>query len=196
MVWGMELIDLYRRSVETWTSRVRTVPPDTWEAPTPCSDWTVRDLVSHVAGEDDWTVPLMNGSTIEEVGTSLDGDRLGDDPAGAAMRSADEAVAAVASTLPTGGKVHLSYGDEDMEEYIRQLVADHVVHAWDLAAGTGGERSLDDDLVLEVATWFAEREEMYRSGGAIGPRVDATGDAQTDLLAAFGRDPGWTAPQA
>ena len=46
-----------------------------------------------------------------------------------------------------------------------------------------------------MATWFAEREQLYRDGGAIGPRVDAAGDPQTELLAASGRDPGWTPPQ-
>ncbi len=137
----------------------------------------------------------MHGSTIAEVGDSLDGDLLGDQPVEAARRSADDALAVVAEKLPSGGKVHLSYGDEDSEEYVRQLAADHLVHAWDLAAATGGDRELDEDLVLEVATWFAEREDLYRAGGAIGPRVDLSGDAQTDLLAGCGRDARWTPPQ-
>ena len=59
--------------------------------------------------------------------------------------------------LPAGEKVHLSYGDEDPEEYVRQLSADHLIHAWDLAAATGQDRTLDADLVDEVATWFVGR---------------------------------------
>ena len=118
------------------------VPDDKWDAPTPCTDWSVRDLVNHVVGEDAWTVPLMRGSTMAEVGDSLDGDLLGDEPTENAVRSANEALAVVAETLPTGGKVHLSYGDEDMGEYLYQLTADHLVHAWDLAAATGGDTTL------------------------------------------------------
>ena len=46
-----------------------------------------------------------------------------------------------------------------------------------------------------VADWFAERESMYREGGAIGPRVRAASDDPQDrLLAAFGRDPESGAP--
>lgn len=191
----MELNDLYRRTVETWTTRVDAIPPGAWDAPTPCSEWDVRALVNHVAGEDAWTVPLMHGSTIAEVGDSLDGDLLGEQPVEAARRSADDALAVVAEKLPSGGTVHLSYGEEDSAEYVRQLAADHLVHAWDLAAATGGDRELDEDLVLEVATWFAEREDLYRAGGAIGPRVDLSGDAQTELLAGCGRDARWTPPQ-
>jgi uncharacterized protein (TIGR03086 family) len=191
----MELADLYRRSVASWTARVDSVPGDKWDAPTPCTDWTVRDLVNHVVGEDAWTVPLMRGSTIADVGDSLDGDLLGDEPTDSAVRSANEALAVVAETLPSGGKVHLSYGDEDMGEYIYQLSADHLMHAWDLAAATGGDTTFDTDLVEEIGAWFADREEMYRSAGVIGPRVEAGGDPQSDLIGRAGRDPAWTPPQ-
>ncbi len=143
--------------------------------PTPCSEWSVRDLANHVVGEDAWTVPLMRGSTLEEVGDTLDGDLLGDEPVAAALRSADQAVAVVAETLPAGGTVHLSYGVESKEELRPPAGADHLVHAWDLAAAIGGDRHLDEALLEEVATWFAGREEMYRSGGAIGPRVRRPG---------------------
>ncbi len=117
-------------------------------------------------------MPLMRGATIAEVGDSLDGDLLGEDPVATAVRLADEAVAVVAERLPAGEKVHLSYGDEDPAEYVRQLAADHLVHAWDLAAATGQDRSLDAELVAEVAAWFAEREELYRGAGAVGARVE------------------------
>jgi hypothetical protein len=100
-------------------------------------------------------------------------------------------VAAVAEHVPAGGRVHLSYGDEDMAEYVHQLAADHLVHAWDLAAATGGGTTLDPELVADVASWFADREELYRAGGVTGPRVEtASDDPLVRLLAAFGRDAG------
>ena len=107
--------------------------------------------------------------------------------------AADEALTAVAERLPAGGRVHLSYGEEDIGEYISQLVADHLIHGWDLAVAIGQNRKLDPELVEEVATWFRNREEMYRSVGAIAARPDsAPGDtAQADLLIAFGRNPDW-----
>ena len=190
----MDQESVYRRSVEGWTARVEAVRPDQWSLPTPCEDWDVRALVNHVVGEDVWTEPLMRGSTMEEVGDRFEGDLLGDDPHEAAREAASGATGAVAETLPTQGKVHLSYGEEDMGEYVAQLTADHLIHGWDLAVATGGASELDDDLVEAVAEWFAEREEMYRSAGAIGERVEAAGDAQSQLLARFGRDPQWGVP--
>jgi uncharacterized protein (TIGR03086 family) len=190
----MDLQTLYERTLESWTDRVQAVGPERWDSSTPCSDWDVRALVNHVAGEDLWTEELVRGATIEEVGGRLDGDLLGSDPREAALDAAARASRAVAETLPGHGKVHLSYGDEDIDEYVAQLAADHLIHGWDLAAATGGETDLDPELVSEVAAWFAEREELYRSGGAVGPRLESTSDPQSQLLAAFGRDAGWAAP--
>ena len=186
----VDLNTLYHRTVESWADRVNTVTADQWDDPTPCADWTVRDLANHVTGEDLWTAPLMGGGTIADVGDRFAGDLLGDDPIKSALAAAWEAKESVARELPRGGTVRLSYGEEQAAEYVHQLAADHLVHAWDIAAATGGDTRLDPHLVAEVAAWFADREELYRAGGMIGPR-QAGGDPQADLLAAFGRDAHW-----
>ncbi len=187
----MDLGTLYQRTVDNWTDRVAAVGDDDWGDPTPCRAWTVRDLVNHVVGEDRWTVPLMRGLTIAEVGTTLDGDLLGDDPGAGARGAAADAGAVVAELLPAGGTVQLSYGEEQMAEYVHQLAADHLVHAWDLAAATGGDTDLDGELVSEVAAWYADRAHLYRGAGMVGPRGVSYGGPQGDFLADFGRDATW-----
>lgn len=187
----MDVGTLYRRTMECWAVRVNSVAKDQWDNPTPCKDWTVRDLTNHVVGEDRWTVPLVQGATIADVGDRFDGDLLGEDAITVALQAAAEAESTVAEQLPRGGSVHLSYGEEDLGEYLHQLAADHLVHGWDIAAATGGDTRLEPALVTEVARWFAEREDVYRSAGAIGPRGNLTGDPQHDLLAAFGRPADW-----
>ncbi len=182
---------MYARTVGWWTDQLRHVGAGQWDRPTACADWSVRDLVNHVAGEDLWTVPLLAGSTIEKVGDRFEGDVLGEDPVGTAQEAAHAAVVAVVDRLPHGGTVHLSYGEEQLEEYLRQLAADHLVHGWDLAAAVGAATRMAPELVAEVGGWFAEREEIYRSVGAVGPRPGTFEDPQDDLLAGFGRDPGW-----
>jgi len=188
----VDLNDLYRRTVATWNDRVGRIAADQWASSTPCAEWTVRDLVNHVTGEDLWAVALLNGGTIEEVGDRLDGDLLGDAPVTAAIDAAEDAAAVIAERLRAGGTVQLSYGEERVEEYVAQLAADHLVHGWDLAVAVGGPTQLDRDAVAGVAAWFQDREEVYRSVGAVGPRTGAFEDPQADLLAGFGRDPGWS----
>jgi uncharacterized protein (TIGR03086 family) len=187
----MDAFTLYHRSVEFFAERVNAVADDQWGDPTPCVEWTVRDLANHVTYENLWTVPLMDGATIEEVGDRFDGDLLGADPIGSALSAARAAIASVAASLPRGGTVHLSFGETPKEEYAMQLAADHLVHGWDLAVATGGDTRMDPHLVHGIAAWFADREERYRGSGAISARRVLTGEAQHDLLARFGRDPGW-----
>lgn len=189
----MDVTTLHRRAVEWWESRVEEIGPDAWDSSTPCDGWSVRDLVNHVVGEELWTVPLLQGATIAEVGDRFDGDVLGERPTEACHAAAAAAVSSVDEVAPRGRKVHLSYGDEDAEEYVRQLAADHLVHGWDLAVATGSDARLDPELVDAVAGWFAEREELYRAGGVVAGHVDRHGDPQTELLAAFGRDALWAA---
>lgn len=194
---AMALENTYRRSVEFWKNAVSNLSDD-WSKPTPCPAWDVRALVNHVVGEDRWTKPLVEGKTIAEVGDAFDGDLLGEDPKTSALAAADEALTAVAVRLPAGGKVHLSYGEEDIGEYISQLSADHLIHGWDLSVATGQQRTLDPELVAGVAKWFRNREEIMRSFGAIAARPDAAtgGDPQADLLIGFGRNPDWAPASA
>ncbi len=190
----MDVSTLYRRTVEFFTGLVGSVQEDQWGDPTPCAQWAVRDLVNHVTNESLWTVPLMEGATIEQVGDQFEGDVLGGDPVGSALAAAQAAIASVAEQLPRGGTVHLSFGETPKEEYLMQLAADHLVHGWDLAVAIGVDPAMDPDLVQAITEWFDDREEMYRGGGAISDRQALSGDAQHDLVARFGRDPDWSPP--
>ena len=181
--------ELHRRAVEEFGARVRAVADDQWELPTPCSDWNVRQLVNHLVYENRWTVPLMTGRTIAEVGDRYEGDLLGDHPTKAWDEAAAEAVGAVGADGALDRIVDLSSGPTPATEYVSQLYADHLIHAWDLARAIGADDRLDPELVDACATWFASMEDIYRSIGAIGPRSETSAGAgpQTTLLAAFGR---------
>jgi len=187
----MELGTLYERTVTDWARLVEGVVADQWRLPTPCSQWSVRDLVNHVVGEDLWTAPLLQGSTIEEVGDRFDGDLLGSDPIKSAAEAGEAARAVVTEPGAMERIVHLSFGDTPAEEYVSQLFADHLIHGWDLAVGIGADRTIDPAAVSALQEWFAQREDLYRGAGIIADRVDLPADAsaQDRLIAAFGRDP-------
>jgi uncharacterized protein (TIGR03086 family) len=195
----MDVVELHERTVSGFVEHVDRVDATSWSRPTPCAGWSVRELVNHLVSEDRWTRPLLEGRTIEEVGSALEGDLLGHDPAAATRAATDEATTAVRSLLHDGSKVHLSYGEESAEEYVRQLSADHLVHAWDLCAATGQVFAPEAALVTEVAGWFVDRESLYRAAGIIAERPPAPAvrrdgiDGDLDrLLVAMGRDPGWS----
>jgi uncharacterized protein (TIGR03086 family) len=187
------VVELHGKAVEAFRSLVHKVPADAWSAPTPCADWDVRTLVNHVVGEELWTVPLLEGRTIAEVGDRFDGDVLGALPTDVVDSAAKAAVVAFEEPGAHDRTVSLSFGETPAAEYGMQLIADHVIHGWDLAVATGADAQMDDDLLGALTGWFAEREDLYRGGGAIAERPSvAITNAQEELLVAFGRDPGWT----
>ncbi|MEV1286374.1 TIGR03086 family metal-binding protein [Micromonospora sp. NPDC049679] len=193
----VDLLELYRRAQPEFIDRVGQIGPEDWSAPTPCADWDVRTLVNHVVGEDRWTVPLLAGATIDEVGDRFAGDLLGADPVERARDSAAQAEVAVSRPGALEHTVHLSVGDTPAREYLRQLISEHLVHGWDLAVSIGAPPRLDVEAVRETVRWFAEREQSYRDSGIIHGRVEVPPDAseQDQLLGAFGRDPTWHPPR-
>ncbi|SCL22577.1 TIGR03086 family protein [Micromonospora rhizosphaerae] len=189
----MDLLESYRRSLAEFTDRVGEVGPGQWSDPTPCPGWDVRMLVNHVVSEDRWSVALLAGRTIEQVGDRYDGDQLGADPARTAREAAAQAELAAAHPGALDAIVHLSIGDTPADEYLHQLVAEHLVHGWDLAVAIGADPRLDPEAVRECARWFAGRISDYQRGELVRPglEVPADADEQDRLIAAFGRDPDW-----
>lgn len=188
----MSAVELHGKALRQFGDVIAGVRDQQWTLPTPCDEWDVKALVNHVVGEALWTPPLLSGLQIADVGSRLDGDLLGTDPVGAW----NEAYAATTEAVDADGvaerTVHLSFGDTPAEEYLRQLAADYLIHAWDLAVAVGADATLDPEVVAAVAGWFAGVEPHYRAAGIIAPRVGVTSgdDPQTQLLAAFGRDVG------
>jgi len=185
-----DLQQLHQRSLEEFDRRVKAIGPDQWGNATPCSEWSVRDLVNHIVNEDRWTVPLMQGATIEEVGTRFDGDLLGDDPQGAWELAKKEASNAVQSEGALERTVNVSWGQIPATEYVFQLFTDHVIHAWDLARGIGADDTLDTELVEACYAQIKPREKEFAGYGVYGTPVEVGEDAdkQTELLAILGRE--------
>ncbi len=187
----LDPVALFSGASAEFGRRVHAVPPALWSAPTPCPGWDVRVLVNHLAVEDLWAVPIFDGRTIAEVGDRFEGDQLGVSPVERWDEAAAGAIVAISGPGAMTRTVHLSFGDLPGSEYTMQLFADHLIHAWDLAAATGLDTRLDEALVGACTQWFAANEDVYRQGGVIGPRpsMPADADEQDQLLVAFGRSP-------
>jgi uncharacterized protein (TIGR03086 family) len=188
-----DVLELFSRAVEEFGRRVRAIGDGQWADPTPCEGWDVRALVEHLVSEQRWAVPLLAGSTMEEVGDRFEGDLLGDDPRGAYEAAAGDVLAAMAEAGGDvlGRTVHVSFGDISGEEYVTQLVSDHVIHAWDLARGIGGDDRLDPELVEFVWGYLSPRADGWRAAGAFAAAVEVPpgADRQAQLLGLTGRRP-------
>jgi uncharacterized protein (TIGR03086 family) len=185
----METRKLYELASDQFGRKVAAINDEQWGDSTPCTEWNVRALVNHLTSEIAWIPPLLAQKTIAEIGDSLDGDLLGDDPKASWARRADEAQAAVAEDGALDRTVHISRGDVPGAEYVFEVVADLAVHGWDLARAIGADETIDPDLLDVIEPYYGPLVEMYKAYGAFGPELEAPPDAnrQTKLLALLGR---------
>lgn len=179
-----EITERYTRIASQFTDRVRQVPSDSWNDDSPCAGWTARDVVGHLV---EW-IPGFFGAQGVAFGAvpSVDVDPL------KAWIAVDKALSAALDD-PTQAErtIESPFGPQSLAETIDMIVVGDVfIHTWDLARAAGLDESLDADQVQRMLDSMGSiPDEVLRSGGMFGPRIDVTDDAddQTKLLAFVGR---------
>ena len=159
--------------------------------PRPALSGTPRQVANHIIGENLWAAELFQGKTVGEVGTALDGDLTGDDPAAAYRRSVEVARKALEAPGAMEATCHLSFGDYSGADYASQLFMDTLIHGWDIAKGTGQDVRLDAELVARCMPIAEEFTRKFRAAGVFGDDLPVAegADQQTKLLALVGRRP-------
>jgi uncharacterized protein (TIGR03086 family) len=188
------IVDDLARASAAVSDLIDRIAVGQWTAPTPCAEWNVRDLVSHLVGLNLVFVAMFEGSPMPERRT----DRLGADPAQAYRQSA--AALHAAATLP--GVLERSQatplGVATGAERLRWRIADLLVHGWDLGQATGVRAELPGDLVEQALEFVrAELLSQPRAGRFDDPQPISGNAPVTDQLAAFtGRLVPWLPPTA
>src|SRR5262245_14344885 len=90
------ILQRYRRASEEFARRLAAVAPHQWSAPTPCSEWNVRQLVNHMTRGNLNYVLLAGGGAAAEMLRLREVDALGDDPVGAYAASVEACATAFA----------------------------------------------------------------------------------------------------
>jgi uncharacterized protein (TIGR03086 family) len=174
--------DRYARVSSGFAERLQGVGSDQWTLPTPCEEWTVRDLVAHVIDTQRRVLGLLGGSV---TAADHDGDLSAQwSEASAALLDAvrDQALADT--------EVRAFAGPTHFSELVGGLAcSDTVVHTWDLARATGQPETLDAGAVEHCAGVIAGFGEAMRRPGGFGPPLDCPtdADAQTKFLRFAGR---------
>ncbi len=180
-------LDELGRALNAVGRLVAGVRDDQWSAPTPCTDWTVRDLVGHLMGMNLVFAALLRDQRPPERGP----DRLGIDPAAAyehsavTMRTAFEQPGVLARVYR--GPLGAATGAERLKIRLYDLLA----HGWDLAQATGQSPELPEDLA-EHALSFARTQLATQSRAgrfALAQPVPDDAPAIERLVAFLGRQP-------
>ncbi|OLF15089.1 TIGR03086 family metal-binding protein [Actinophytocola xanthii] len=187
----MDLLDAHGRAMDVFDRAVHKVGISDWDSPSPCTDWTVKDLVNHVVGEQLWVPELLAGKTMAEVGDKFDGDILNDDPIGTWEAAAAAARAAWVEPGALDRTVRLSFGDTAAREYCWQMTVDLAVHGWDLARALGSDPGIGDELATALLGFVEPQAQAWQGSGMFADPVPVADDAdpQTRLVAMLGREP-------
>ncbi len=178
-----EVSDRYTTIAGNFTVLISGMSPQAWDAPSPCTDWTARDVVAHVIDTHRRVLASVEGT--EPAITQPDDDLASEWPP--ARQAVEEALADPdrAGTTVTG-----MFGEQTFESLVgRLLCTDTLIHTWDLARATGQDESLDPGSAVKALEFLTPLDEAIRRPGGFAPKIDAApgADAQTRLLNFAGR---------
>jgi uncharacterized protein (TIGR03086 family) len=183
-----------RRVVELTGAVVDRIGPEQLDDPSPCTAWSVRDVLNHlVAGAEVFGRCVRDGSISDvELTAVLTRDALGDDHRAAFHRATRDVLDAFSAPGALDRIVRVPIGEMPARLAVHIAIVDVTTHAWDLAKATGQSTDLDPEIA--GIAYFAARtllSDDLRATGRFGPRVDVADDApMADRLAALtGRTP-------
>ncbi|MBB6473039.1 TIGR03086 family metal-binding protein [Sphaerisporangium rubeum] len=163
---------------------------------TPCSQWSVTQVIQHAAGDQlayAMKLGVGNGPAYDPFAPSgtVDGTA-----AGLVKEAVEQTAAAWATvsddtaTVPTP----LPHGDLPTPVAAVMCALDAAVHAWDIAVATGQPSPLDDELAGHLLAAARGIVEPLRQWGAYAAVVEADGAPSAtpvvdELLRYLGREP-------
>lgn len=173
-----------------FSRRVDDIQPDQWHLPTPCTSWTVADLVSHVVRNHLYWPRLLAGERAHVIATGLDAWSMQTDGLPDAWREASQATIDAFAVAPDLSLiVPLAFGQTLLEDAIGFVADDVLIHTWDLAHAVAAPDRLPIRLLAATYRRTQAHADLLRASGELGPPLDvpAEADLQELTLALFGR---------
>jgi len=176
-----ESLDLWRQAAAKWGEVYGQVADSQWERPTPCAEWTVRQLVDHTLS---WQA---------EGGRLIGADTTpGDDW--------DQIRAAFGDLLSDPSRLQGSvpeFGGIPKGELAAFLTGDLLIHSWDLARSIGADDTLPPNTVEATTIGLHHVPPgLLRGTNPLGQKmmaaaveVPADASPQDKMLAFTGRQP-------
>lgn len=177
------LVEQLGRASDAVAGLISNIRADQWSAPTPCTDWTVCQVVNHLIGMNRVFAALLAG---EQLPPRPSAGHVEGDPAGAYHDSA----AALQAAFGRPGVLERTYrgplGTATGAERLRIRLYDLLTHGWDLAQATEQPVDLPDDLA-EQSLAFARTQltEQARPGRFDPAQIAAEQAPAIERLVAF-----------
>jgi uncharacterized protein (TIGR03086 family) len=184
-----EALDLLRTAASAMGDSQR-------DAPTPCSEWTVTQVLQHAVGDQRaWAAAVGAGSGPSDNPFAPSGRLDGSiddlvEPALAAATAAWSGIRSDDYAVPTP----LPQGALAAPTAAAACALDAAVHAWDISVALGQPGPLSDALAAQLLPAARAVVEPLRPFGAYAPALPPrpADDHVAELLRYLGRNPEWT----
>jgi uncharacterized protein (TIGR03086 family) len=151
----------------------RGVRPDQLDAPTPCTEWTVRALLAHLV---QWA-PALEGAA-RKTPTPPGPNELGPDWPAALAAQLERTIEAWSAPAAWDGTTSVGEPAQLPAAMVGAMVlGEYVVHGWDLARATGQAAEWDGAVVEFLHRDLLNTAEMGRQMGLFRAAVDVPDDA-------------------
>jgi uncharacterized protein (TIGR03086 family) len=184
----MELLEALSQTFDHAGKVVGGVQADQLSDSTPCREWDVRHLLSHMVGV---VANMGRGVRGEELLADINSFPLETD-FGAQFRAEADRTLAAWTARGVDGEVNVGAGPMPVTVALGINLLDTSMHSWDIARATGQDSNLPDEVAVTVlAVCQGIVTDEIRGFAGFDPVVDIADDAHpTDQLAAFlGRRP-------
>jgi uncharacterized protein (TIGR03086 family) len=169
--------------------------------PTPCADWTLHGLLTHMTAQHYGFAAASTGDGDLAQWRSRP---LGADPVAAYRAAADRVLEAFAADGVLDREFPLPEFKRGLMYPARRAIGfhfvDYVVHSWDVAKTLGLPVDFAPallDAAHTVAQAVPDGDARIEPGAAFAPSVAWSGDARLDqIVAILGRSPAWQPPAA
>ncbi len=173
-----DLLDQYRQASQ-WTAQ-KVAGASDLDAPTPCPDWKVRDLLNHMLDTQRYFISAARGEDASPPGP-IPPSLLTSDPAADFGRGRGDFLSVFAQEgviEKTGPSLGIAFSDQ-------------LLHGWDLAKATDQDATMPSGLADAAYECIHGRFSDEERKGVFGPEIAVGDDAtpQQRLLAYTGRDP-------
>jgi uncharacterized protein (TIGR03086 family) len=191
-----DLLALHRTAVRTSVEIVSQVFADDLGRPTPCSEWTLADLLAHMTAQHHGFAAAARGK----------GGDLAAWETSASSRPVADYAGAAEDVLAAFAEPEVPQREFELPEFrpvsrfpavqaVSFHLIDYVVHGWDVARSLGLDYRLAPELAepaLRIARMVPEGDTRLEPRAPFGPALTVDGEDPMDrILAALGRYPQW-----
>lgn len=174
---------------------VAHVDASQFSQPTPCGDWDTHALLNHLILWTSYSLEARahGGSASQEL---MDRDFAASPGFSADYQAQlDRALAAWAEPAVWESSLDMMGTSTPATDIAALIIAEMVLHGWDLAAATGQKFEVGDQAAAVALKAVEDNAELFRKyqGFADPVEVPSSAPALDRALGASGRDPAWKA---